>query len=165
MVETRIITARDSELSSFGGQVSDSGEERCTLQAAIDEGIPAPVISAALFAGFSCRGQSDFADKLLSAIRDVIQNHLLQVLAFLTMDPPAGGPTRYATRKRVSSRRFVPSLRWISFADNIGVIGRKAASLRIRRLRPMPLRGFSSTVGAGRMCLSRFVPGNVCQPR
>jgi 6-phosphogluconate dehydrogenase len=68
--------ARDSELSSFGGQVSDSGEGRWTLQAAIDEGIPAPVISAALFARFSSRGQSDFADKLLSAMRYEFGGHL-----------------------------------------------------------------------------------------
>jgi len=67
--------AHDSELSSFGGQVSDSGEGRWTLQAAIDEGIPAPVISAALFARFSSRGQSDFADKLLSAMRYEFGGH------------------------------------------------------------------------------------------
>jgi 6-phosphogluconate dehydrogenase len=68
--------ARDPELSSFDGQVSDSGEGRWTLQAAVDEGIPAPVISAALFARFSSRGQSDFADKLLSAMRYEFGGHL-----------------------------------------------------------------------------------------
>jgi 6-phosphogluconate dehydrogenase len=68
--------ARDPDLSSFGGRVSDSGEGRWTLQAAIDEGIPAPVISAALFARFSSRGHSDFADKLLSAMRYEFGGHL-----------------------------------------------------------------------------------------
>jgi 6-phosphogluconate dehydrogenase len=68
--------ARDSELSSFGGQVSDSGEGRWTLQAAIDEGIPVPVISAALFARFSSRGNGEFADKLLSAMRYEFGGHL-----------------------------------------------------------------------------------------
>ena len=68
--------ARDPELSSFGGKVSDSGEGRWTLQAAIDEGVPAPVISGALFTRFSSRGQSDFADKLLSAMRYEFGGHL-----------------------------------------------------------------------------------------
>lgn len=57
------------ELESFAGHVSDSGEGRWTLMAAIDESVPAPVLSAALYARFSSRGQSDFADKLLSAMR------------------------------------------------------------------------------------------------
>ena len=64
------------ELSEFAGRVSDSGEGRWTLQAAIDEGIPAPVISAALFTRFASRGNEDYADKLMSAMRYEFGGHL-----------------------------------------------------------------------------------------
>ncbi len=64
------------ELSDFAGRVSDSGEGRWTLQAAIDEGIPAPVISAALFGRFSSRGADEYADRLLSAMRYGFGGHL-----------------------------------------------------------------------------------------
>ena len=59
----------DPQLDCFQGRVSDSGEGRWTVQAAIDEGVPAPVMSAALFARFSSRGDNLFADKMLSAMR------------------------------------------------------------------------------------------------
>ncbi|MGH7101309.1 MAG: phosphogluconate dehydrogenase (NAD(+)-dependent, decarboxylating), partial [Acetobacteraceae bacterium] len=59
----------------FTGRVSDSGEGRWTLQAAIDEGVPAPVIAAALFARFTSRGEEEFADKLLSAMRFEFGGH------------------------------------------------------------------------------------------
>ncbi len=64
------------DLASFSGRVSDSGEGRWTLQAAIDEGVPAPVISAALYARFSSRGEDAFSDKLLSAMRFEFGGHL-----------------------------------------------------------------------------------------
>jgi 6-phosphogluconate dehydrogenase len=57
------------DLAGFSGQVSDSGEGRWTISAAIDAGVPVPVLSAALFQRFSSRGQADFADQLLSALR------------------------------------------------------------------------------------------------
>ncbi len=63
------------DLSKFAGRVSDSGEGRWTLKAAIDESVPAPVLSAALFERFSSRGQDDFADKLLSALRYEFGGH------------------------------------------------------------------------------------------
>ncbi len=66
----------DPELKNFAGRVSDSGEGRWTVDAAIDEGVPANVLSAALFARFSSRGQSDFADKVLSAMRFGFGGHL-----------------------------------------------------------------------------------------
>jgi 6-phosphogluconate dehydrogenase len=66
----------DPELKSFAGRVSDSGEGRWTVDAAIDEGVPANVLSAALFARFSSRGQADFADKVLSAMRFGFGGHL-----------------------------------------------------------------------------------------
>jgi len=59
----------DPALSGFAGRVSDSGEGRWTLQAAIDEGVPAPVLSAALFGRFESRGAAEYADKLMSAMR------------------------------------------------------------------------------------------------
>ncbi|HMI41612.1 MAG TPA: decarboxylating 6-phosphogluconate dehydrogenase, partial [Sphingomicrobium sp.] len=60
---------KDPELAAFQGNVSDSGEGRWTIKAAIDEGVPAPVLSSALYSRFSSRGESAFADKLLSALR------------------------------------------------------------------------------------------------
>lgn len=68
--------AKDPSLAQFGGRVSDSGEGRWTIKAAIDEAVPAPVLSAALFERFSSRGQADFADKVLSAMRYEFGGHL-----------------------------------------------------------------------------------------
>jgi len=64
------------DLSNFEGRVSDSGEGRWTLQAAIDEGVPAPVISSALFSRFASRGDAEFADKIMSAMRYEFGGHL-----------------------------------------------------------------------------------------
>jgi 6-phosphogluconate dehydrogenase len=63
-------------LEKFSGRVSDSGEGRWTLQAAIDEAVPAPVLNAALFQRFSSRGEADFADKVLSALRYQFGGHV-----------------------------------------------------------------------------------------
>ena len=63
------------DLSKFAGRVSDSGEGRWTIAAAIDESVPAPVLSAALYERFSSRGEDDFADKLLSALRYEFGGH------------------------------------------------------------------------------------------
>jgi 6-phosphogluconate dehydrogenase len=68
--------AKDSTLTGFAGRVSDSGEGRWTIKAAIDEGVPAPVLTTALYARFSSRGDSDFQDKLLSAMRYGFGGHL-----------------------------------------------------------------------------------------
>jgi len=59
----------DPDLSAFAGRVSDSGEGRWTIKAAIDEAVPAPVLTAALYERFSSRGESEFANKVLSAMR------------------------------------------------------------------------------------------------
>jgi 6-phosphogluconate dehydrogenase len=67
---------KSPDLGTFAGRVSDSGEGRWTLQAAIDESVPAPVISAALFARFSSRGEADYADRLLSALRFEFGGHV-----------------------------------------------------------------------------------------
>jgi 6-phosphogluconate dehydrogenase len=67
---------KDPALSKFGGRVSDSGEGRWTLKAAIDEAVPAHVLSAALYERFSSRGEADFADKLLSAMRFEFGGHV-----------------------------------------------------------------------------------------
>ena len=63
------------DLAKFAGRVSDSGEGRWTIAAAIDESVPAPVLSAALYERFSSRGEDDFADKLLSALRYQFGGH------------------------------------------------------------------------------------------
>ena len=67
---------KDPSLKSFEGRVSDSGEGRWTIKAAIDEGVPAHVLSSALYERFSSRGEADFADKLLSAMRYEFGGHL-----------------------------------------------------------------------------------------
>ena len=64
------------DLSNFSGRVSDSGEGRWTLQAAIDPGIPAPVISSALFTRLSSRGAEQFEDKVMSAMRHEFGGHV-----------------------------------------------------------------------------------------
>ena len=64
------------DLDQFDGRVSDSGEGRWTLRAAIDQGVPAPVIAAALFSRFDSRGKADYADRLLSALRFGFGGHV-----------------------------------------------------------------------------------------
>ncbi|HKX10900.1 MAG TPA: decarboxylating 6-phosphogluconate dehydrogenase [Stellaceae bacterium] len=67
---------KDADLSGFAGRVSDSGEGRWTVKAAIDEGVPAHILSAALYERFSSRGNADFADRLLSAMRYEFGGHV-----------------------------------------------------------------------------------------
>jgi 6-phosphogluconate dehydrogenase len=67
---------QDPHLAKFAGRVSDSGEGRWTIKAAIDEAVPAPVLTAALYERFSSRGEADYADKLLSAMRFQFGGHL-----------------------------------------------------------------------------------------
>src|SRR5262249_15649217 len=67
---------QEPALSGFCGRVSDSGEGRWTIKAAIDEAVPAPVLTTALYERFSSRGEADFANKLLSAMRYQFGGHL-----------------------------------------------------------------------------------------
>ncbi|MEO6834605.1 MAG: phosphogluconate dehydrogenase (NAD(+)-dependent, decarboxylating) [Candidatus Tumulicola sp.] len=69
---------KDPTLSQFGGRVSDSGEGRWTIKAAIDEAVPVPVLTSALFERFASRGNADFQDQLLSAMRFEFGGHLEQ---------------------------------------------------------------------------------------
>ena len=73
---TAIALLKSPQLSDFGGRVSDSGEGRWTILAAIDEGTPAPVLTSALYERFTSRGEADFANKLLSAMRFEFGGHL-----------------------------------------------------------------------------------------
>ena len=73
---TAAALASDPQLSKFGGRVSDSGEGRWTVKAAIDEAVPAHVLTAALYERFSSRGEAEFADKVLSAMRFAFGGHL-----------------------------------------------------------------------------------------
>ncbi len=66
---------QDPALAAFAGRVSDSGEGRWTIKAAIDEAVPAPVLSSALYSRFSSRGEAEYADKLLSAMRFQFGGH------------------------------------------------------------------------------------------
>ncbi len=66
---------KDPTLAKFDGRVSDSGAGRWTIKAAIDEGVPVPVLSTALYSRFSSRGEAEFADKLLSAMRFEFGGH------------------------------------------------------------------------------------------
>lgn len=67
---------KDPQLKAYGGQVSDSGEGRWTIQAAIDEAVPAHVLSAALYERFASRGEANFANQLLSAMRHEFGGHV-----------------------------------------------------------------------------------------
>jgi len=73
---TAAALVKDAALSEFTGRVSDSGEGRWTIKAAVDEAVPVPVLSAALYQRFASRGESDFQDKLLSAMRLQFGGHL-----------------------------------------------------------------------------------------
>jgi len=73
---TATALAADAQLAKFGGRVSDSGEGRWTIKAAIDEGVPVPVLTTALYERFSSRGEADYADRLLSAMRFGFGGHL-----------------------------------------------------------------------------------------
>ena len=84
---TAAALAADPALADFQGRVSDSGEGRWTIQAAIDEAVPAPVLSAALYARFSSRGEADFANRVQSAMRQEFGGHV---------ERPAAGPAAKA---------------------------------------------------------------------
>ena len=73
---TATALVQDPELKKFAGRVSDSGEGRWTIKAAIDEAVPAPVLSTALYERFTSRGESDYQDKVLSAMRFGFGGHL-----------------------------------------------------------------------------------------
>jgi 6-phosphogluconate dehydrogenase len=73
--------ARDPQLAKFAGRVSDSGEGRWTIKAAIDEGVPVPVLTTALYERFASRGDADFQDKVLSAMRFGFGGHLEKPVA------------------------------------------------------------------------------------
>jgi 6-phosphogluconate dehydrogenase len=75
---TAAALAQDPALENFSGRVSDSGEGRWTAHAAIDEGVPAPVLASALFSRFASRGEDEYANKLLSAMRFAFGGHLEQ---------------------------------------------------------------------------------------
>ena len=67
--------AKDPDLGAYEGRVSDSGEGRWTIEAAINQGVPTPVLSAALYSRFSSRGNADFSNKILSAMRRGFGGH------------------------------------------------------------------------------------------
>jgi 6-phosphogluconate dehydrogenase len=73
---TAAALSEDPELDRFGGRVADSGEGRWTVQTAVEEGVPVHVLSAALFDRFESRGEADFANKVLSAMRAQFGGHV-----------------------------------------------------------------------------------------
>jgi 6-phosphogluconate dehydrogenase len=73
---TAAALAQDPQLSKFEGRVSDSGEGRWTIKAAIDEAVPASVLTDALYGRFASRGEADFANKVMSAMRYAFGGHL-----------------------------------------------------------------------------------------
>jgi 6-phosphogluconate dehydrogenase len=76
LLDLTAIVFGQTDLSKFSNRVSDSGEVRWTITAAIDEGAPAPVLSAALYQRFASRGEEEFGDKLLSAMRFEFGGHI-----------------------------------------------------------------------------------------
>ncbi len=116
--------ARSPKLDDFAGRVSDSGEGRWTVLAAVDEGVPASVITAALYERFESRGLGDFTDKILSAMRSEFGGH--------------------AEKKDVAA--CTTSSRVSADADAVAAPGRAAtwprlAQRRGRRPRPVHVRG------------------------
>src|SRR5881396_277372 len=79
--------ASDPKLAQFAGRVSDSGEGRWTIKAAVDEGVPVPVLTTALYERFASRGEADYQDKLLSAMRFGFGGHV-EKAAFKTLFMP-----------------------------------------------------------------------------
>lgn len=73
---TAIALIKSPDLSKFSGSVADSGEGRWTIEAAVDEGVTAHILTAALFQRFSSRGEAEFADKALSAMRFEFGGHV-----------------------------------------------------------------------------------------
>jgi len=73
---TAAALVKDPSLSEFAGRISDSGEGRWTIKAAIDEAVPVPVLSAALYQRFSSRGEAEFQNRVLSAMRFQFGGHL-----------------------------------------------------------------------------------------
>ena len=73
---TAVALAKDPTLKNFSGRVSDSGEGRWTIKAAIDEAVPAPVLTTALYERFASRGEAGFSDKLLAALRFEFGGHV-----------------------------------------------------------------------------------------
>jgi 6-phosphogluconate dehydrogenase len=78
---TAAAMVKDPELSAFAGRVSDSGEGRWTIKAAIDEAVPVPVLTTALYERFASRGEADFQDKVLSAMRFQFGGHVEKAAA------------------------------------------------------------------------------------
>ena len=103
--------AEDPKLAKFAGRVSDSGEGRWTIKAAIDEGVPVPVLTTALYERFASRGEADYQDKLLSAMRFGFGGHVEKAGGKKHMNkrliptpwcfsgPPAIWPTRRSSRR------------------------------------------------------------------
>jgi 6-phosphogluconate dehydrogenase len=81
----------DPALSGFAGNVSDSGEGRWTVHAAIDEGVPVPVLSTALYERFSSRGRADVANKILSAMRTQFGGHAEKLAEAVAADDHGAG--------------------------------------------------------------------------
>ena len=90
----------DPALENYAGRVSDSGEGRWTITAAIDEAVPAPILSAALFERFSSRGEADFADKVLSAMRHGFGGHIEKPPTAAETSAAKPGLTKIVSKKQ-----------------------------------------------------------------
>ena len=112
----------DPQLANFAGRVSDSGEGRWTIKAAIDEGVPVPALTAALYERFSSRGEADYADRVLSAMRFGFGGHLekQQAKALEYMSVSATHATANKERE-VSSPRTPATIRLL-LADVDGTL-------------------------------------------
>ena len=104
---------KDAELAQFAGRVSDSGEGRWTIKAAIDEGVPVPVLTTALYERFSSRGEADYQNKVLSAMRFGFGGHL---------EKPAQKLLRALTGR---GGRSTPSLAVIRQNTHLNTLGNK----------------------------------------
>ena len=100
--------AEDAGLAAFAGRVSDSGEGRWTVAAAVDEGVPAPVITAALYSRFESRGNADYGDRLLSAMRKQFGGHVEKKGRRVTLGSQEYSRTIATISRRKSAERTAP---------------------------------------------------------
>ena len=176
---TAISLLEDPSLSKFAGRVSDSGEGRWTIMAAIDEAVPAPVLTAALYARFSSRGEADFQNQLLSAMRFQFGGHVEKaprsdrVRTGMTMgDIHSDALVFFGATGDLAYKKIFPSLQAMAKRGhlNVPVIGVAKAGWTLDQLRARAQESVEKHGGLDRAAfaklpgLLRYVDGDYKDP-
>ena len=168
----------DPSLSKFAGRVSDSGEGRWTIMAAIDEAVPAPVLTAALYARFSSRGEADFQNQLLSAMRFQFGGHVEKAATKSRREQDAMGDTHsdalvfFGATGDLAYKKIFPSLQAMAKRGDLDVpvIGVAKAGWTLDQLRARAQDSVEKHGGLDRdafakLCgLLRYVDGDYKDP-